>query len=120
MAKQNRYKHPMMSKTGSDMVVQAVGEKLAFARQLVGHVSRRTLLLHNAGQLPARWALAAAEPLPAPFALSALHGLLAPAAEARVHVDFGAEKECTVAARLVLEVGREQSPHGDRHRWHAL
>ena len=86
------------------MVAQAVGEALAFARQLVGRASRRTLRLRNAGLLPARWALAPREPLPAQFALSALGGLLAPGAEARVHVDFSAEEECCVAARLVLEV----------------
>lgn len=89
------------------MAAQAVGEVLAFARQLVGRASRRTLRLRNAGLLPARWALAHREPLPAQFALSALGGLLAPAAEARVHVDFCAEAECCVAERLVLEV-REQ------------
>ena len=90
------------------MAAQAVGETLAFARQLVGRASRRTLLLRNVGQLPARWGLAAREPLPVQFALSALHGLLAPAAEARVDVDFSAEKECSVAARLVLEVGAQE------------
>ena len=86
------------------MAAQAVGHALAFARQLVGRVGRRTLRLRNAGPLPACWALAHREPLPAQFALSALGGLLAPAAEARVHVDFSAAVECCVAARLVLEV----------------
>lgn len=92
----------------SDMVAQAVGVTIAFARQLVGRASRRTLLLRNAGQLPARWALAHREPLPAQFAVSALVGLLAPAAEARVHVDFSAEEECCVAARLMLEVRAQE------------
>ena len=93
------------------MPLQAVREACAFARQLVGRASRRTLRLRNVGLLPARWALAHREPLPELFALSALGGLLAPAAEARVHVDFSAEEECCVASRLVLEV-RAQEHYG--------